>query len=171
MNSRFVRRRDSLRAGYGSLVTEFTDELASFVGSRDDICVAFDRRLEVLASNEPARQAWSAFTAGDNMARAVFLDPEFDRMLELSASPIVQVVELLRTGLAGGREDAADARLIGELSAQSAVFSRLWATPVPLESRGTIRIQVGDSDWISYDYEIEPWHPDSSVRLMTWHAA
>lgn len=142
--------------------------LIDFIGGHHDIVVAVDRRTNILAASPAATVAWPSFCAGQNIARTVFLDPEFDDVVENLPGAIAQTVSLLREGLADGEPNASDIAFLGELMSRSSVFARLWAAPEPLRETGTLQTVEADHSWTHYRYVLSPWATDPGVRILTW---
>ncbi len=132
--------------------------------------VVHDGRLDVLGANAPARDLLG-LRPGVNLARMAFLSPavrrEGEEWLELCAT----VAGALRAAVDDRPDDDALAGIVGELSARSADFARVWAQwPEPRWS-GIIRCGPVGRPPLSLHYVVlhPPGFPGRSV--IVWRGA
>jgi transcriptional regulator with XRE-family HTH domain len=84
------------------------------------------RRLDVLASNAPARALTSVAEPGTNMLRSVFLNEERERYEDLEVA-FARAVAYFRASVGSDLDDPYVMDLVEELSSLSDDFRRLWA--------------------------------------------
>ncbi|WP_263995269.1 helix-turn-helix domain-containing protein [Mycobacterium yunnanensis] len=89
---------------------------------------AVDLGLNILAINATGRALYSGFDDTDNLARMVFLDPAAQSFYPNWHHVATQTVGNLRWGLTAFPGDDRITEVVDELSAQSSVFTELWAT-------------------------------------------
>ncbi len=90
--------------------------------------VVVDVGLNILAINAVGRAMYSGFGDTDNLARMVFLDPAAREFYPQWHQVATQVVGNRRSGLTRFPNDDRVAEVVEEISAQSLVFAKLWAT-------------------------------------------
>jgi transcriptional regulator with XRE-family HTH domain len=113
-------------------IEQVPDGIRQFVLSRTDIpAVVMNRYQDVLVANALAMELSPANAPGENVLRAVFLDPEVRAMYEGDDQDWERVAATMVAGiraLAGPESrDRRLAALVGELSLRNREFSRLWA--------------------------------------------
>ncbi|SNT50519.1 Helix-turn-helix domain-containing protein [Streptosporangium subroseum] len=132
-------------------------------------------RMEVLAVNPVSAVLYRGMKYMDNLLRMIFLDPaarEFYRDWEQVANARVAH---LRTAVGPDLDDPYLTELIGELSAESADFRRMWARPdppvVPCETRETKHFyrhrEVGN---LTLTCEVFNVNSAPGQQLITLHA-
>lgn len=90
--------------------------------------IVVDIGLDILKINAMAEAMYSGFSATDNLARMVFLDPAAEDFYTEWHQVATQVVGNLRAGLTRFPNDDRVAAVVDEISARSSVFAELWAT-------------------------------------------
>jgi transcriptional regulator with XRE-family HTH domain len=86
-----------------------------------------NRNLTILASNRLARTLSHCFTSGENIVRAIFLEPELRMVWRDWEAMTTRVVPFLRAVLGAEPPDRDMVELVGELSIASQRFRTLWA--------------------------------------------
>jgi transcriptional regulator with XRE-family HTH domain len=86
-----------------------------------------NRNLTILASNSLARTLSRFFTSGENIVRAIFLEPELRMVYRDWEAMTTRVVPFLRAVLGAEPPDREMVELVGELSIASQRFRTLWA--------------------------------------------
>ena len=100
-------------------------QLLDFMG--DVPAYVRDKHLNVVASTPMARALSGAFTVNVNLARYVFLNPEFRDLVMDWPDIAGQTTASLRNSLEQHEEDSWFTELVGELSANSEAFATAWA--------------------------------------------
>jgi transcriptional regulator with XRE-family HTH domain len=85
------------------------------------------RRADVLAANPLAVALWGGFRPGQNLLRALFLDPAATSALPGWDQIATDAVATLRATAGADLDDPGLTALVGELSLKSAEFRRRWA--------------------------------------------
>ncbi|MDT5348468.1 MAG: hypothetical protein QOH91_1755 [Mycobacterium sp.] len=85
------------------------------------------RNLTILASNNLARTLSRLFAPGENIVRAIFLEPELRMVYRDWEAMTTRVVPFLRAVLGAEPPDHEMVELVGELSISSQRFRTLWA--------------------------------------------
>jgi len=129
-----------------------------------------DRNMTILASNRAARALSRFFTAGENIMRAAFLEPELRTLYRDWETFTARMVPFLRAVLGAEPPDQELVQLIGELGVASQRFRTLWARhDVKHRSNGPARFyhpQVGP-----LDLQYTVLHlPDQRQILVTYYA-
>jgi transcriptional regulator with XRE-family HTH domain len=143
-----------------------------------------DRNLTVLASNGVARTLSRFFTPGQNLLRAIFLEPELRTVYRDWEAMTTRLVPFLRALLGAEPQDREMVELVGELSIASRRFRTLWARhdvkhrstgPAlfyhpqvgPLDMHYTIS-QLVDQRQMLVAYHAEPGSPsEERLRVLT----
>jgi transcriptional regulator with XRE-family HTH domain len=129
-----------------------------------------NRNLTILASNGVARTLSRFFAPGQNILRAIFLEPELRMVYRDWDAMTTRVVPFLRAVLGAEPPDREMVELVGELSIASQRFRTLWARhDVKHRSTGPALFyhpQVGPLD---LHYTILHL-PDQRQILVTYHA-
>src|ERR1700742_3432201 len=136
------------------------------------LTVAFllNRNLAILASNAMAQKLSRFFAPGENVLRAIFLEPELRMVFRDWEAMTTRVVPFLRALLGAEPPDREMLELVGELSIASQRFAKLWA-------RHDVKHQsVGPA--LFYHPEVGPLDlhytllhlPDQRQLLATYHA-
>jgi transcriptional regulator with XRE-family HTH domain len=86
-----------------------------------------NRHMDILAANSLASALSPVLSAGVNLVRATFLDPEVRRLTGDWDSVAYSAVSRLRALAGPDIDDPRLAELVGELSVRSDWFRRLWA--------------------------------------------
>jgi hypothetical protein len=81
----------------------------------------------VLAANDLGRVLFAGHTYSDDFVRLVFLDPDAREFYPEWEQAAANTVAWLRAAVGLDRDDPALIELVGELSAKSEPFRRLWA--------------------------------------------
>jgi transcriptional regulator with XRE-family HTH domain len=89
--------------------------------------VILGRRMTVLAANDLGRALFAGHTYSDDLVRMVFLDPDAREFYPEWERAAANTVAWLRAAIGLDRDDPALIELVGELSAKSDPFRRLWA--------------------------------------------
>jgi transcriptional regulator with XRE-family HTH domain len=89
--------------------------------------VILGRCLTVLAANDLGRALFAGHTHSDDLVRLVFLDPDAREFYPEWERAAANTVAGLRAAVGLDRDDPALIELVGELSAKSEPFRRLWA--------------------------------------------
>jgi transcriptional regulator with XRE-family HTH domain len=89
--------------------------------------LVLNRNLTILASNSLARTLSRFFTSGENIVRAIFLEPELRMVYRDWEGMTTRVVPFLRAVLGAEPPDREMVELVGELSIASQRFRTLWA--------------------------------------------
>jgi MmyB-like transcription regulator ligand binding domain len=153
----------------GMTEVERTGVRALIAGWRSVPALLRDRHLTVVAANPLARALSPSFAEGMNLARSTFLDAASYAEEHCWSDAAGQVAALLRDSLDQHEEDAPFRSLVGELSAKSSDFSRVWATETRPTRTGTatfIDTAAGDITLRYRDLMIDETHDDV---LMVWH--
>jgi transcriptional regulator with XRE-family HTH domain len=85
------------------------------------------RRADVLAANSLAPALWAGFRPGQNLLRALFLDPAATLALPGWDQIATDAVASLRASAGADLDDPGLTALVGELSLKSGEFRRRWA--------------------------------------------
>jgi hypothetical protein len=128
-----------------------------------------DRHLTVVASNALARALSPSFAEGTNLARFTFLDAASYEDERCWTETAEQVAAMLRDSLDQHEEDGPFRRLVGELSAKSARFSRAWASedrPEPTGAATFVGTAAGDLRLQYRHLWVDEAHDDV---LVVWH--
>jgi transcriptional regulator with XRE-family HTH domain len=129
-----------------------------------------NRNLTILASNAAARTLSRFFAPGENILRAIFLEPELRMVYRDWDAMTTRVVPFLRAVLGAEPPDREMLELVGELSIASQRFRTLWARhDVKHRSTGTALFyhpQVGPLD---LHYTIMHLQDQRQI-LVTYHA-
>jgi transcriptional regulator with XRE-family HTH domain len=89
--------------------------------------VILGRGMTVLAANDLGRALFAGHTYSDDLVRMVFLDPDAREFYPEWERAAANTVAWLRAAIGLDRDDPALIELVGELSAKSDPFRRLWA--------------------------------------------
>jgi hypothetical protein len=89
--------------------------------------VILGRYLTVLAANDLGRALFAGHTHSDDLVRLVFLDPDAREFYPEWERAAANTVAGLRAAAGIDRDDPDLIELVGELSAKSEPFRRLWA--------------------------------------------
>ena len=85
-----------------------------------------NHRLDVLASNAPARALTPLSEPGSNLLRSWFLDPEDRNRYDDVEFVLTQAVAYFRATVGSHPDDPNVQKLVDELSLQSEEFRRIW---------------------------------------------
>jgi transcriptional regulator with XRE-family HTH domain len=145
--------------------------------------LVLNRNLTILASNSLARTLSRFFTSGENVVRAIFLEPELRMVYRDWEAMTTRVVPFLRAVLGAEPPDREMVELVGELSIASQRFCTLWARhdvkhrstgPAlfyhpqvgPLDLRYTL-LHLMDQRQILVIYHADPGSPgEANMRLL-----
>ncbi|WP_101848285.1 MmyB family transcriptional regulator [Zhihengliuella sp. ISTPL4] len=89
--------------------------------------VVFDRHLDVVFASPLATALSAAFSVGNNLARSLFLNPEFRTVLEEWEQSASHLATMLRSNIRRFGKDPRFDDLVGELGALSPPFVEHWA--------------------------------------------
>ncbi|MGA7053710.1 MAG: helix-turn-helix transcriptional regulator [Mycobacterium sp.] len=129
-----------------------------------------NRNLTVLASNALARTLSRFFAPGENILRAVFLDPEIRIVWRDWETMTTRVVPFLRATLGAEPPDREMVEVIGELSIASQRFRTLWARH-DVKHRSTGPALFYHPHVGSLDLNYTMLHlPDQRQILVSFHA-
>jgi hypothetical protein len=128
---------------------------------------------DVLAANRLAVALSPIFTPGNNVLRAVLLDPAAQQFLPGWKDRVGNLVAALRVMVGPDVDDPRLTELVGELSVKSDVFRRLWSRhdAKPHQESGVHRMchpMVGD---LELDYEKFAVTGADGQLLVVYHAA
>ncbi|MGW5105908.1 helix-turn-helix transcriptional regulator [Nocardia sp. NPDC004123] len=133
------------------------------------------RRMDVLAWNTLGDlvSGFSRIPAAErNQARYLFLDPAASTFYPDWETVAGETVAFLRRDAGLHPDDPRVAALVGELSARSAVFRRLWAAhPIKEKTRGAKLIQHAEAGLLELGYETFALPGDPDQLLVVYTAA
>jgi transcriptional regulator with XRE-family HTH domain len=158
-------RQQQVRATLRELLASLEGVPAYVAGRCSDI-LAWNRMAVALFGD------WDRLPSGErNLARLVFLRPDYRRLFVDWESQAADVVGALRLDAGCHPDDPQLSALIGELSVKSKVFHRLWARrDVKEKSHGTRRLRhplVGD---LTLSFESFRLPDDPELCLVAYHA-
>jgi len=132
--------------------------------------IVLNRNLTVLGSNSLARILSRFFTPGENILRAVFLEPEMRMVWRDWDAMTTRVVPFFRATLGVEPADREMIELIGELSIASQRFRTLWARH-DVKHRSTGAALFYHPHVGSLDLHYTMLHlPDQRQILVAYHA-
>jgi transcriptional regulator with XRE-family HTH domain len=132
--------------------------------------IVLGRHADVLAANPLGPALWGGFRPGQNLLRAIFLDPAAPHTLPAWDQIATDAVASLRANAGADLDDPRLTSLVGELSLKSGEFRRRWASHHVRRAAGGIKHfhhpLVGD---IALSYESLVL-PDPGQALVVYHA-
>nr|WSX76248.1 helix-turn-helix transcriptional regulator [Streptomyces sp. NBC_00899] len=161
-------------------------------GIADRPAMVIDHRMEALAWNAlgDAVHDFAGDTAGRNMPRRVFLDPQATDIYPDWPAVAAETVAYLRYHAGRHPDDRRLTELVGELSMKSEPFRRLWADHLVREKTYGVKRLIhpvvgeldlayetlalpGDADLTVIIYTAPPGSPTAErlAVLASWHAA
>jgi transcriptional regulator with XRE-family HTH domain len=132
----------------------------------------YGRRMDVLAANPLATALAPYYSPGENLVRAIFLDPRLRARYEDWDRAAAATVAALRALVGPDADDPQLNELVGELSVRSERFRQLWARHDARPKRsGTTHIQHPQVGALELNYEKLPIPDADRQTLCIYHAA